>query len=150
MITSLREQKELLGNVFPEKFSEGQKTNFIIFTFTLELQSLSNVYKKDLANNLRKHSIDFFSERLGLEKEKLIKEIEVYETRFEKDTNAGINPFDCLGVLAILCEKLGFEKTTKVGKIKGFNPILTNMIGMWVTACVGRWERMKKKFRIKA
>lgn len=85
---------------------------------------------------------------MNYSKEQLLKEIKEYEDRWWEDINAGVNPFDSLGVLAIFCEKLKREKTIKVCDVKTFSPILTIVLGTYITSIIGRWKKLNNTYEI--
>ncbi len=139
--------KNILSESMPEIINEEEIINFTIFRLFLELQVLKNIFKEVLADELKNMSIDTFSKILDFDKDLLVKEILVYEKIFNDDIKAGANPFDSLGILSILCEKLKFKKEEISGK-KVFNPILTTFINSWVGP-VGFWKKVSEEYNFK-
>ncbi len=139
-------KKHFSGSLL-EGVREKESINFIIFKFFLELQVLKNTFEKEIADEFKNMSIELFAQKLKYDKDKLIKEIEIYEKKFDEDIGAGINPFDSLGILAILCEKLKFKKTVDIGGTKWFDPILIQSLNSFVGP-TGMWKKAKELYEI--
>ena len=131
---------------FPEELDIESEKNFSIFIFALELFCLPNIFEKNLAERLKGLSLNSFCSQMNYNKEILLKEIKEYEDRWREDISAGINPFDSLGVLAILCEKLKCKRTVKVGRAKSFCPLLTTILGTYVASLTGRWKKLNDTY----
>ena len=127
---------------FPEKLDIESEKNFTIFILVLELFSLPNIFEKNLAGRLKELSLNSFCSQMNYDKELLLKEVKEYEDRWREDISVGIDPFDSLGVMAILCEKLKCKKTVEVGEIKSFSPFLTTVLGTYITSLIGRWKKL--------
>jgi len=93
---------------------------------------------------LRELSIDCLSKELNLSKRKLLEELANYEKRLDENVKTEIDPFGSLGVIAMLCEKLGFNKTVNVDGIKWFSPLLTTIMGGYLTGLIGRWKKLRQ------
>jgi hypothetical protein len=142
---NLLKSKNVETESLPDNIDDGTK-EFIVFLLTEELICLPNIFEEDIAREIKSLSIDYLSKNLNYNQEDLIKIIKIYENRFNEDINSGINPFDSLGILAILCERLGFKKTVKIGRTKNFSPILTTVLGTFTRP--GRWKMISEKYQI--
>lgn len=132
----------------PDSFTEENIKDFTIFIFFLEFHGIKNLFDEQTANDLREFSIDYLSKELNLPKRQLLRELTNYEKRFDGDVQLGIDPFNSFGVMAELCEKLGFKKTVNVRGTKWFSPILTTAIGGYLTGLTGRWKKIKTRYKI--
>jgi len=142
--------KDLEGLSFPDKIEESAIKHFQIFMFVLELFCLPNIFQVNISSKLRSLMINCFSNRLHLNEDELLKDINLYEKVFFKDIENRIDPFDSMGILSIICDKVGFRRTVDVGENKGFSPIPTSFLGSYVVALTGRWRKINEFYNVVA